>query len=64
MTDKMREEFEERVSSRSKHSYLLCERVDMEWVIRANIPAERIGQYVDEEVEKEWQDVLGGSQPC
>lgn len=52
--DKLREEFEECVSRRSKHAYLLLERVDQEWVIRANISPDRIGQYVDEDIEAEW----------
>lgn len=52
--DKLREEFEECVSRRSKHAYMLLERVDLEWVICANISAGRIGEYVDEDIEAEW----------
>lgn len=54
--DVLRAEFEEAVSRRSKHAYLLLDIVDQEWVCRANISADRIGQYVDEDIEAEWQE--------
>mgnify|MGYP003574961769 CR=1 FL=1 len=39
--DILRAEFEEAVSRRSKHAYLLLDIVDQEWVCRANINGKR-----------------------
>jgi len=55
VSDLIREQFEECVSKRSKHAYLLLDRVDQEYVIRSNISPGRIGQYVQSDVEEEWQ---------
>lgn len=54
--DILRAEFEAAVCRRSKHAYLLLEVVDQEWVCRTTISPDRIGQYVDEEIEAEWQE--------
>lgn len=52
--EKMRKEFEAWVSASGKYAYMLVERVDKEWVCRAGIGEDRLGQYLDESVEAQW----------